>query len=357
MRVVAFCLVLLSTLAGFAVLVYLEDILIPFTFAFFLACVLEPLQRLVIRTGMRLARACAACVASLRKSGGDRERGTAAEREPLTGTHVQQEPIASELAGLSLRQTSPSASAACGVLALRMAGVVVCVLALVSCLTGFVAVSTFELERLATLADTQDWDRRGEALVNETIRLVNRTHLPPSQIEDYVRSGLAEVPGVVKAVLLGLGNFSVDLLLVCVIVFFMLWSRAAAHVHTAAVIDYDPLSTPRTTEAHRHQQAMRIEPSRLQGSIQVRETAAFLRSPYVCPEPVLANRSFFARKLKTDAVSAGTDPDVLSAQDADVTPARRRGGNLAAGAGRSWLRCGRKATNKPGFLRCHVLFW
>jgi predicted PurR-regulated permease PerM len=282
MRVVAFCLVLLSTLAGFAVLVYLEDILIPFTFAFFLACVLEPLQRLVIRTGMRVARACAACVASLRKSGGDRERGTAAEREPLTGTHVQQEPIASELVGLSLRQRSPSASAACAVLALRMAGVVVCVLALVSCLTGFVAVSTFELERLATLADTQDWDRRGEALVNETIRLVNRTHLPPSQIEDYVRSGLAEVPGVVKAVLLGLGNFSVDLLLVCVIVFFMLWSRAAAHVHTAAVID-DPLATPRTTEAHRHRQA-RIEPSRLQGSIQVRKTASFLRFPYVFPD-------------------------------------------------------------------------
>ena len=48
MRVVAFCLVMLSTVAVFAVLVYLQDILIPFTFAFFLTCVLEPVQRLVI---------------------------------------------------------------------------------------------------------------------------------------------------------------------------------------------------------------------------------------------------------------------------------------------------------------------
>jgi predicted PurR-regulated permease PerM len=101
--------------------------------------------------------------------------------------------------------------------------------------------------------------------VNETIRLLNRTHLPPSQIEGYVRSTLAEAPSVLQAVLLGLGHFSADLLLVCVIVFFLLWGRAAAHVHMEAVID--PLDTPRTAEAHRlHLQ--RIVPSRLQGSIQ-----------------------------------------------------------------------------------------
>ena len=191
MRVVAFCLVLLSALAGFAALVYLEDILIPFTFAFFLACVLEPLQQLVIRTGMVAGRACGACGAGLRSQceSDDAQRGTAAERESLTGTHVQLEAATSDAAPRISRRRRLGASEACGHFVLRMTGVVVCVLSLLSCLTGFVAVSTFELERLAALAETQNWDRRGEELVNETIRLVNRTHLPPSQIEGYLLWG------------------------------------------------------------------------------------------------------------------------------------------------------------------------
>ena len=263
MRVVAFCLVLLSTLAGFAVLDILEDILIPFTFAFFLACILEPLQRLVIHGVLVVARSCVGCLAGLGKSAST-EYGTAAERAPLTRAHVQKQPLASE-AAVAARNKRLNSIEKCGHFALRMTGVLVCVLVLVSCLTGFVAVSTFELERLAARADAQDWDRRGEQLVNETIRLLNRTHLPPSQIEEYVRSALAEAPSVVQEVLLGLGHFSADLLLVCVIVFFMLWARAAAHVHLEAGID--PLDTPRTAEAHRVH-LRRIAPSRLQGSIQ-----------------------------------------------------------------------------------------
>eukprot|EP01043_Picozoa_sp_COSAG02_P044874 COSAG02_NODE_4049_length_5862_cov_2.302100_3_plen_476_part_00 len=265
-RVVAFCLVMLSTLAAFAVLVYLQDILIPFTFAFFLACVLEPMQRLVIHAVMVAVRTCTVCIASTNMSA-SAERGTAAEREPLTtaGGHVQQQPSASGPSTPGSRTRHNALNNVCGQLVLRMTGVVVCVLALVSCLTGFVAVSALELERLGALADAQNWNQRGEEVLNKTMKLVNRTHLPPSQIEAYVRSALAEAPSMVKEVLVELGDFSADLLLVCVIVFFLLWARAATHVHAAAVID--PADTPRTVEAHRLH-LRRIEPSRLQGSIQ-----------------------------------------------------------------------------------------
>ena len=71
-----------------------------------------------------------------------------------------------------------------------MTGVVVCVLALVSCLTGFVAVSALELERLGALADAQNWNQRGEEVLAEVKSAwccIDAETLRPARINEEMR--------------------------------------------------------------------------------------------------------------------------------------------------------------------------
>lgn len=313
LRVVAFCLVLLSILAALAVLVYLQDIMVPFTFAFFITCVLEEVQRLVISTlwvikvaVLSFSQRCYAC--SCARGRGATAAATPAERQSLLSPSGQQPQQLHVQEALPQRPPATSSRApveqksrqhACGQVGLRVTGVLISVLFLFLLLTALAAVSAFELESLVKLPLQPDWQAKGDRLLHEIIQNVNHleglmpgfgeahnstnshsngtaSDLSDKNLESIKDRLLSGLPSMLSDTVLGLSAFSADLLWVVIIVFFMLWSRADVAAVQATQAD---VSSPHLAEAHRLW-LRRTTPSELQGNIQ-NHVRTYLRLKFV----------------------------------------------------------------------------
>ena len=181
-KVVAFCLVLLCTLAGFAVLKYEDEyigVLVPFTFAFFLANILEPIQGIVIRLGLGAAGRCADGAAAcrrlrLRKGKGGAEDGTEAEREPLTGgaaRHIQQ---ADDAAAAQPASACGRAAALGALYLLRLVAALVCAAVFFGIFTLLIAGTVKGIDAIIDKYRDDHWKEHANQTLHNIMRRLNQ---------------------------------------------------------------------------------------------------------------------------------------------------------------------------------------